>query len=65
MNELEKQYKEHYGLYLEIIKSINRTSNLINEFGKLPATGVENIDNLYFALHQAQTTMIEIFETLE
>ena len=65
MSNLEEQYKEHYGLYLEIVDSINRTSKLINEFGKLPVTGVENIDNLYFALHKAQEKMIEVFEILE
>lgn len=65
MSNLEEQYKEHYELYLKIVDSINITSRLINEFGKLPSTGVENIDNLYLALHESQTKIIEVFETLE
>lgn len=62
MSNLEKQYKEHYDLYLQIIESVNNTSRLINEFGKLSPTGVENVDNLYPALHNAQKKVIEIFE---
>lgn len=65
MNDLKKQYKEHYELCMKIAESINKTSELINEFGKLPTTGVENIDNLYFALYKAQRKMIEIFEEEE
>lgn len=61
MSDLKKQYKEHYELYKKIAESINNTSQLINEFGELPETGVENIDNLYYALSQAQTKVIEVF----
>ena len=30
MNDLKKQYKEHYEIYLKIIDSVNTTSQLIN-----------------------------------
>lgn len=62
MKDLQEQYKEHFELYKKIVDSINNTSELINEFGKLPKTDVENINNLYLALHKAQLKMIEIFE---
>lgn len=65
MNKLEKQYSEHYKLYLEIVKSINKTSGLINKLGELPKTGVKNIDNLHFALIEAQSKVLEIFEPIE
>lgn len=65
MNNLQKQYKEHYEVYLKIIDSVNTTSQLINELGRLPVTGVENIDNLYYALHKSQSKLIEIFEPIK
>ena len=65
MNDLKKQYKEHYEIYFKIIDSVNTTSQLINELGRLPVTGVENIDNLYYALHKSQSKLIEIFEPIE
>lgn len=65
MDNLEKKYSEHYKLYLEIIESVNNTSRLINKFGELPKTGVENIDNLHLALIKAQVQMIEIFEPIK
>lgn len=65
MDNLEKQYKEHYEIYLKIVESVNNTSQLINKFGELPHTGVNNIDNLYHALHKAQTKIIEIFMPIE
>ena len=65
MDNLEKKYNEHYKLYLEIIESVNNTSKLINKFGELPKTGVDNIDNLHYALIKAQMQMIEIFESIK
>ena len=65
MDNLKKQYKEHYEMYLKIAESINNTSRLINEFGELPYTGIDNIDNLYRALNKAQTKIIEIFMPIE
>lgn len=65
MSNLQKQYKEHYELYTKIVESVNNTSQLINKLGELPQTGVENIDNLYHALHKAQTKVIEIFIPIE
>ena len=44
---------------------MNTTSQLINELGRLPVTGVENIDNFYYALHKSQSKLIEIFEPIE
>lgn len=65
MDNLEKKYKKHYELYVKISESVNNTSQLINKFGELPKTGVENIDNLYHALHKAQTKVIEVFTPIE
>ena len=65
MNNLQEQYKEHYEIYSKIVDSVNTTSQLINEWGNLPVTGVENIDNLYYALHKSQSKLIEIFEPIE
>lgn len=65
MNNLEKQYREHYKLYSEIVESINKTSELINKLGELPKTGVENIDNLHLALARTQSKVLEIFEPVE
>ena len=56
----------HHKVYIpKIIDSVNTTSQLINELGRLPVTGVENIDNLYYALHKSQSKLIEIFEPIE
>lgn len=65
MNNLQEQYKEHYEIYSKIVDSVNTTSRLINEFGKLPVTGVKNIDNLYHALHKSQSKLVEVFEPIE
>lgn len=65
ISKLKVQYKEHQRLLLEIIDSINKTGELLTEFSKLKITGVKKIDDLYFALKDAHTTMVEIFETLE
>ena len=65
VDNLKKQYKEHYEIYLKIIDSVNTTSQLINELGRLSVTGVENIDNFYYALHKSQSKLIEIFEPIE
>ena len=65
MNNLQEQYKEHYEIYSKIVDSVNTTSQLINEWGNLPVTGVENIDNLYHALHKSQSKLIEIFEPIK
>ena len=54
MNDLKKQYKEHYEIYLKIIDSVNTTSQLINELGRLPVTGVENIDNFLEFLYRKE-----------
>lgn len=65
MSDLQKQYKKHYDIYVKIAESVNNTSQLINELGELPATGVDNIDNLYYALHKAHTKVIEVFIPIE
>lgn len=65
MSNLQEQYKEHFELYAKIAESVNKTSQLINEFGELPQTGVKNIDNIYHALHKAHEKVIEVFMPIE
>ena len=54
MNNLQEQYKEHYEIYSKIVDSVNTTSQLINEWGNLPVTGVENIDNFLEFLYRKE-----------
>ena len=62
MRDLTEEYKEHFEMYKKIVDSVNETSRLINELGKMPITGVRDIDNIYHALYEAQTKVVEIFE---
>lgn len=61
MNNIEETYVDHIELLEKIRDSINVTSDLINELGDLPPTGIENIDNMYLGLHQRQSKVIEMY----
>lgn len=65
MDNLQQKCKKHYEIYLKIVESVNITSQLINELGQLPKTGIKNIDNLHPALIKAQIQMLEIFEPIK
>ncbi|MFR2314852.1 hypothetical protein [Terrisporobacter sp.] len=65
MEELIKKYPENYKKLNEIRISVNKTSELINELGDLPITGVDNIDNMYIGLHRAHSEVIKMFLTQE
>lgn len=65
MQNIEETYKDHIEILEKIRESINVTSGLINELGELPLTGIENIDNMYFGLHQRQSKIVEMYLPIE
>ena len=56
-----EQYPEHHRIFCEIANNVNNISELINQLGKLPKTGVPEIDLLYEGFYDAHMHLINMF----